>query len=323
MAAPRLGSGERFRKLSGTLAKRGASNPDALAAWIGRRKYGAKKMGHLSAHSHANGSAMSILDFAGSQRQCPNCGYRSDDADFTVTSGGTANTNDPAKPAALQTPAPSTGYARNGAPLTVRGGGKAPGLSSQTGGIELAARYPVSSPTDIMVSRSATGTAVIRHRRGGTLIGEISNGDNGWQAKLGGTQPLGAHGHQRGALAELLGNWNRGTTSLQRPASPPLQPPPVQTDAMARLGIPAIRLATPATGAGNGPRMTYAGANGDNADSGSGDDDNDDDDSGSNGLTPKGQAIYKKLLAKGMKPNVALMMAKRSQSGPPGQKGGS
>lgn len=44
MSQPRLGSGGRFKALSKKLKARGATNPGALAAWIGRRKYGAKKM---------------------------------------------------------------------------------------------------------------------------------------------------------------------------------------------------------------------------------------------------------------------------------------
>lgn len=51
---PKLGTGARFKALSGKLAARGARNPAALAAWIGRRKYGAKKFGALSHHSMAN-----------------------------------------------------------------------------------------------------------------------------------------------------------------------------------------------------------------------------------------------------------------------------
>jgi len=34
------GSGERFKKLEGDLEERGAKNPGALAAYIGRKKYG-------------------------------------------------------------------------------------------------------------------------------------------------------------------------------------------------------------------------------------------------------------------------------------------
>ena len=46
---PALGSGERFRRLKSKLATRGATTPGALAAWIGRKKYGKKKMAKLSA----------------------------------------------------------------------------------------------------------------------------------------------------------------------------------------------------------------------------------------------------------------------------------
>ena len=41
---PRLGSGAKFKALTTKLKKRGAKNPKALAAFIGRKKYGKKKM---------------------------------------------------------------------------------------------------------------------------------------------------------------------------------------------------------------------------------------------------------------------------------------
>lgn len=44
MKMPKLGSGGRFKLLSRKLEKKGAKNPKALAAWIGREKYGKKKM---------------------------------------------------------------------------------------------------------------------------------------------------------------------------------------------------------------------------------------------------------------------------------------
>ncbi len=45
MAKSKLGSGARFAALKGKLASRpGVTNPGALAAYIGRKKYGAKKM---------------------------------------------------------------------------------------------------------------------------------------------------------------------------------------------------------------------------------------------------------------------------------------
>lgn len=49
MARPRLGSGQRFKELEGKLAAKGARNPAALAASIGRKKYGRKRFAQLSA----------------------------------------------------------------------------------------------------------------------------------------------------------------------------------------------------------------------------------------------------------------------------------
>ncbi|MEW6016489.1 MAG: hypothetical protein AB1760_00280 [Pseudomonadota bacterium] len=49
MAKAPLGSGGRFEALSEKLAARGARNPNALAAWIGRKRYGSKRMAELSA----------------------------------------------------------------------------------------------------------------------------------------------------------------------------------------------------------------------------------------------------------------------------------
>jgi len=45
----KLGGGGRFAKLEKSLAKRNVDNPAALAASIGRKKYGAKKMTKMAA----------------------------------------------------------------------------------------------------------------------------------------------------------------------------------------------------------------------------------------------------------------------------------
>lgn len=47
---PKLGSGKRFQKLERSIAARGdVRDPAAVAASIGRKKYGAKKMAKLAA----------------------------------------------------------------------------------------------------------------------------------------------------------------------------------------------------------------------------------------------------------------------------------
>jgi hypothetical protein len=45
----KLGSGGRFSALKGKLSKKGVKNPSALAAAIGKAKYGAKKMRQMAA----------------------------------------------------------------------------------------------------------------------------------------------------------------------------------------------------------------------------------------------------------------------------------
>lgn len=45
----KLGGGGRFAKLKKELAKKGASSPGGLAAYIGRQKYGKKKMASMAA----------------------------------------------------------------------------------------------------------------------------------------------------------------------------------------------------------------------------------------------------------------------------------
>ena len=49
----KLGKGGRFEKLKKELAEKGARDPAALAAWIGRKKYGKKKMAKWSAAERA------------------------------------------------------------------------------------------------------------------------------------------------------------------------------------------------------------------------------------------------------------------------------
>lgn len=48
---PKLGTGQRFEALSGELRARGARDPDALAAYIGRKKFGRKRFRDLARKS--------------------------------------------------------------------------------------------------------------------------------------------------------------------------------------------------------------------------------------------------------------------------------
>lgn len=46
---PKLGTGARFKKVEEAARKSGAKNPAAVAAAVGIKKYGAKKMGSMAA----------------------------------------------------------------------------------------------------------------------------------------------------------------------------------------------------------------------------------------------------------------------------------
>lgn len=47
MKKPKLGSGKRFATLTNKLASKGAKHPAALAAYLGRKKFGTKKFSKL------------------------------------------------------------------------------------------------------------------------------------------------------------------------------------------------------------------------------------------------------------------------------------
>jgi hypothetical protein len=49
MKKAKLGTGSRFKSLEKKLSKKGIKDPAALAAWIGRKKFGKKKFAKLSA----------------------------------------------------------------------------------------------------------------------------------------------------------------------------------------------------------------------------------------------------------------------------------
>lgn len=163
---------------------------------------------------------------------------------------------------------------------------------------------PIRTPSDLLISRGENGVAIIRHRMGAAEIGTIRRDGRGWRAAVGG-RDLELRTHQRTALADVIGTHNRGAlTPEHRPsAGPVLQPPAQQTPLMAQYGIPAIRaLATPTTGAGDGPRVT------------SSDSDSGGSSSGGGGLNAKGQQIYKKLKARGFPEARAMAFARRAQN---------
>jgi hypothetical protein len=260
-----------------------------------------------------------VKDNQGFTLTCPECGHIAPAGDFGVSGASLQK-----QPGDLRTPAPSTAAARNGVPLTVRAGAAHALANGTRGAVELATgtvRRPIKGPMDVLVRRAGDGTAELRHRNGGATIASLRKTEGGqWVANVNG-RDLQPRDHQRTALMEAVGTWNGAIRSAVRPQEAPLQSPPQQTELMAEYGIPAMRsaaFATPVTSSAAGPRVTMAGGpgkarydpdkDGDDDASPAGDTDKD----GPGGLSPKGQAVYKRLTAKGFPPARALAFAKRA-----------
>lgn len=63
MSKGKLGSGIRFKKLAHQMAREGVDDPDAVAASIGRKKYGNKRMQAMAKKGKARHERMSDHDY--------------------------------------------------------------------------------------------------------------------------------------------------------------------------------------------------------------------------------------------------------------------
>ena len=181
-----------------------------------------------------------------------------------------------------------------------------PTAANDIGALEMATatarRIPVvKGAADIQLSRSGPGTITAMHKSSGRKIGTITPKGRGYTGTHADGKPTGASGGQQGALAGLIAYHN----GLARN-------PAAESAASLANGARALDLAgalpasTPANSSSDGPRVTTMGGSGSGktaAPAGS-----------PSGLSPYAAGIYKKLLAKGMKPAVALAMAKRASA---------
>jgi hypothetical protein len=291
-----MDTAKRARNALSRIAQFGSPEQKATVQRAVARRY----KGRVKVSQHSNEGPGMRYDFAGGDAfACPNCGYSGSPDDFKTDDGdydddSARRDGNGIQPSALRTPARGTGFVRNGAPLTVRSTSGAGLANSGQRAVSLARQLPVQSPHDLLISRSPDGTSVVRHRRGGNEIGKLRATPDGWVPTVNGRdgQP---RAQQRAALIDMFSGYNREASSS------PLQPPQVQTPLMQQFGVPAIRLANDDPG---------------NDDAASADT------STSSGLNPRGEGIYKKLVAKGVKPAVAMAMAKRAQNKAAGSFGG-
>jgi len=258
---------------------------------------------HVAPVQSASNLSNSYYFADGGTMRCPSCGHTgvySDfdhDGDNDAAGGGAGGTSGQNVGAAPQPQADSgaTGYRPPSMRTGSAGGIK---MANSGRGMEFSRRLPVRTTDDIVVSRKPGGGAYIRHRQGGELIGELARNDDGTTSAVVDGRIGVPHRMERTALGEMIGTYNQGAATMQRPAMP-LQQPPVQPELFSQLGIQNIR--------------AFA--------SDASDDSSDDGGSDSNGLSPRGQGIYKKLTGKGVAPKVALAMAKRAQNTTPGKFG--
>ena len=162
-----------------------------------------------------------------------------------------------------------------------------------------AKRLPmIRGAADIQLSRSGPGTITAQHKSTGMKIGTITPKGRGYTGTHADGKPTGASGGQQGALAGLIQYHN----GLAR--NPAESAASLANGARAALDLAgALPVSTPANSSSDGPRVTSMGGAGKAAPAGS-----------PSGLNPYAAGIYKKLLAKGMKPAVALAMAKRAST---------
>jgi hypothetical protein len=175
--------------------------------------------------------------------------------------------------------------------------------------IEMAAarRMPVvRGAADVQMRRTGPGAISVQHKSTGMKIGTVAATGKGYQATHATGAKAPASGSQQGALAGLIAMHNR----LAAGSKSPMAMVPAQqmgsAVAAANNGQQALDFAgslpvTTAASSSDGPRVTTASGSGSSG-------------SGPSGLSPYAAAIYRKLLAKGMKPAVAMSFAKRADA---------
>lgn len=162
----------------------------------------------------------------------------------------------------------------------------------------------VRGAADVQLSRTAPGQITAMHKSSGMKIGMIAPQGNGYAGTHADGTGTGASGSQQGALAGLIAYHNKkaaGFPAAQQGGTAVMPGAKTYTAGTSAVDLAgSLPVSTPASSATDGPKVTSMGA-------GAGS-------SGAAGLSPYAVALYKKFLAKKMKPNVALAFAKRADA---------
>ncbi len=162
-------------------------------------------------------------------------------------------------------------------------------------------RMPVvRGAADVQMSRTAPGMITAQHKSSGMKIGTIMPKGHGYAGKHSDGTMTGESGSQQGALAGLITHHNkraRGFPAAQQGGTASFAGDSEAVDLAGAL--PYTSNAT----SGDGPRVTTMGGGKPAATA-----------KPAGGLSPYAAAIYRKFLAKGMKPAVAMAFAKRADA---------
>lgn len=195
---------------------------------------------------------------------------------------------------------------------------KAIKAANDTEAIEMATATPRKMPmvrgaADVQLRRTGPGMITVQHKSTGMKVGTITPKGNGWQGMHATGTTTGASGSQQGALTGLIAFHNKQAAKAKASGFPPAQQDgtavmpgsrtyTAEQDAVDLAG--ALPVSTPASSSSDGPRVTSMGS-GKTAAAPAG---------SPSGLSPYALAIYKKFIAKKMKPAVALAFAKRADA---------
>jgi hypothetical protein len=179
-----------------------------------------------------------------------------------------------------------------------------------------ARRMPVvRGVADVQLSRTGPGQITAQHKSSGMKIGTITPQGVGYAGKHADGKATGASGSQQGALTGLIAYHNAQAAKAKASGFPPAQQdgtaamPGSKSYAGDHAAVDlagAVPMSTPANSASDGPRVTTMGAGAGKPAAVK--------PAASGGLSPYAAALYKKLLAKGMKQAVAMAFAKRADA---------
>jgi hypothetical protein len=183
--------------------------------------------------------------------------------------------------------------------------------NDDTEAIDLATprRMPVvRGAADVQLSRTGPGVITAMHKSTGMKIGTITPQGRGYAGTHADGKATGASGGQQGALAGLIAYHNQmaAKTKARAAAGGAKTFTAGETDAVDLAG--ALPTFTPAASASDGPRVTSMGTKPAKAAKPAAKT------ATPPGLSPYGAQVYAKLIAKGLKPAVALAMAKRADA---------